>query len=559
MSRPYVLGEPGDTVPATNFVLMAPLHRSLRDAGVLLALAALLCAGLAAVAIAWQSGQDVAALESHALAEARRTAAAIDAGADASQMILQVPRRGFEAGYLIDANGAAILQSQRPPLAAGALRFDADPVLHTRGEDANFVAARAPVIGGGHVVVLAPTAPLRGIPAIAGGALALWSLVAGFIVAGARRGRTLDPDFEKLAHRLADDAHHRTEERADAVAAHGPAAHALFDLSEHLSAARLAGEEARAVAATLLQMGSHYTVFFRLDGEVIDANPAFLARVGRSVDDLRTVGALEEIVPMDLVTEFALRSLREDTTLAGIKHVMMVDGVIRPVEIALRAVRLRNHTAVLMTLADHARERELERQIDQFTDAVELMVDQRVAQIAERKESVEDALANAGVALFFFDRQGALVKVNRVAEEITGRTQFTMPQFNNAAAHLCADAAERGSFATWFWAANQRPFETTVRSPAGTSRIVWVTGEESRPGVPPRRVLVGVPRPAGAALAAPHPLRQIEALTTSLEEPALSADSRAYLEVIREAVRRLEVAQAPSGDGAAPASPRVES
>ena len=536
---------------------MALLHRSLRGTGALLALAAVLCLGLALAGFAWQASVSASQTTTAVLQEAGTLAAAIDAGAEASHVLAAVPGKGFVAAYLLDARGRQQVQSTRSPLAHGGGGQEAGAVWVFRDGGTDYVGASASVVGGGRVVVVASPVGRQPVLGIAAGALVLWLVISGLVVAAFIRARRADPAIAELTESLVD-GEVTPAERADAIEEHGTVMHSLFDVAEHLASARRGEEEARTIGSSLLQMGAHYTILCRLDGRLLDGNAAFFARTGSSYDDLRAPGSLDTIIPMAPLKEFALRSLEEETTLSGIQHSMIVGDETRPVEIALRAVRLRDYVAILMTIADHARQRELEQQIDQFTDAVELMVDQRVARITEGQLNVEEALATAGVAIFHLDRQGALLKVNRAAEQLTGRTQFTMPHFNNAAAQVCTDATERGAFSSWFWSGSSRPFESTVRAGGVSTRIAWVCGEYTRDDKVTRRLLIGLKLPPADPLATvANPLQRIETLAASLDVAAMSADARSYVDVIREAVRRLESSGTPSGDGAAPGHVRA--
>jgi len=87
-----------------------------------------------------------------------------------------------------------------------------------------------------------------------------------------------------------------------------------------------------------------------------------------------------------------------------------------------------------------------------------------------------------------------------------------------------------------------------VPAPRGGLPMAWYTAAERRAGEVVRRVLVGAPLPEGPAAGAGDPVRQLEAIAAALDTGALPASSRPYVEVIREAVRRLE--RSGAGDGA---------
>lgn len=533
---------------------MSVLRRSVRDAGAPLALLAVLCIGVSLAVIDRQDALRQGAQISEARAAAAAYAGAIASGTDRVTALQAAFRDGFDVAAVLDARGQVFVSVPAGALTeAQARSLPAAPGLATLAQGgARHVFASASV-SGGRLVLLRELRSGGFNWGVMGLAVPAWLLAGGLLVAAAARGKRLDPDAARLADQLATGAHVAID-RERAVKTYGPSAHLLFDMAAHLESTRAERDEARELGRNLLQMGAHYTLLCDLEGRVIDANPSFLARAGLTPDEMRQRGreVLRDLLPMHEVAALAERSLMEGATLSGIPCMLAFPSGSRQVEVALRAFRMREAPAVLLVMTDRKREDELERQIDQFTDSIELMVDQRVARITAGSATVEAALADAGLALFDFDPAGALLRMNAGAERLTGRTQFTLRTLADVSALFFRGEASHRAFHAWFASDWTVPFQASIPTPAGPTRAVMLRTEAHQSTNGPRRILACLAVPADAA-AGPQdldePVRRIDALAASLDPAAFPAGVRPYVDVIREAVRRLDSVQHASGDG----------
>jgi PAS domain-containing protein len=517
----------------------------------LLAVAGVLCllAVAAAVAFGWRADLDRQQHALHALARG-----AVPALTQPSAAPLEaVLRAGDVGGALwLDAQGRSLAQAGRaaPSAAEGWLVLgSADASARHTWEGRGYAVASAPVPGGGALVLLRPLDPpqLLGLMLVAlVAAFAAWGLLA-LAVLGFVRRLPADPRVEALAERLAE----APGERPADASAYGPQARPVLRLAERLDALQAERDSARALLGASLHVGAQYTILCTLDGRALDASPSFLARTGLTSESLRAEGALRTVLPMDDLLGLAHRSLREGVTLSGIPAELSAPEGPRPLALALRAVDTPEGPAVLLSAADHSRQEELERQVDTFTDAVELMVDQRVARITAGQRRLEEAIEDAGLAVLEFTHDGVTERLNAVAERLTGRTVFTLRQFGQVAAALCPDGRGREALHAWFWSGDPAPFVTDVEAPGGRRRLAWYAGTRRSGGEVVGRVLVGAaaPEASGSDRAeGEDTLGHLHDLVTRFDDRALDPSARPYLEVIREAVRRLET----GGDGAAP-------
>lgn len=407
----------------------------------------------------------------------------------------------------------------------------------------------AALLAGGAAWMLAEPV---GVTAAVGGALAGWAMVAGLILFAVSQVHRAGASVWPVVRLLLDG---EMTAAAQEAAAHGEAAEPLLTLGRAVDDARAERDEARALANGLIHLGPHYTLVLSMRGRILDANPAFLARTGLEPESLNADPLLEQMLPLGPLVEMAQRSLAENTALVGIPYQLTLPGETRPLLASIRAVPDRSGGTAVVQLTDLSRTEELEVQVDRFTDALELMVDQRVAQLTAGRERLEALVESAGVVAFGFDREGGIVYVNRAAEGLTGRTQFTLRQIGQLVPLVCEPARE-DAFHQWFWSAEAgTPF---ITQPEGRS-LQWHVGVERRAGEVTRRLLLGMTIPhaqtAHEPVGLPGVLQRFEAQLAAQPTERLTPDARAYIRFIRDAVRHLaleaEGAEQASGDGAA--------
>jgi PAS domain-containing protein len=522
-----------------------------RLAARLLAVAGVLCllAVVGVVALGWHADLDRQRHGLHALAQG----AAPSLTQPSSAPLAAVLRADWVAGALwLDAQGRSLAGvGEAAPAAAESwpLLGDANASARHTWEGRGYAVASAPVPGGGALVLVRPLHPPQLLGLMLGAlaaAIAAWGLLALTVMGFARR-LPADPRVEALAERLAE----APGERPADPDAYGPQARPVLRLAERLDALQAERDSARALLGASLHVGAQYTVLCTIDGRALDASPSFLARTGLTPEALRAEGALRDLLPMDDLLELAHRSLREGVTLSGIPAELHAPEGPRPLALALRAVDTPEGPAVLLSAADHSRQEELERQVDTFTDAVELMVDQRVSRITAGQRRLEEAIEDAGLAVLEFTRDGVTERLNAVAERLTGRTVFTLRQFGQVAAALCPDGRGREALHAWFWSGDPAPFVLEIEAPGGRRRLAWYAGTWRSGAEVVGRVLVGAAAPEAPGAAGAEggdPLGHLHDLVTRFDDRSLDPSARPYLEVIREAVRRLET----GGDGAAP-------
>ena len=282
----------------------------------------------------------------------------------------------------------------------------------------------------------------------------------------------------------------------------GPLAEPFEVLSEHLQAAEGQRAETRQQVAALLQVNPHYVLLCTLDGHIVEANPAFYAITGLPFEAVRgnRIEVLNEVMPVEPLFELARRSAREGSSIQGIEYALISrDDVRRPVQVALRAVTVDGKEAVIIQATDVANQRNLERQISTFSDALDLMVDQRVAQLTAGNASLGRLLDDAGVVLASFDGGGSTRRWNQAAEELTGRRVQMVPHFSAFVSVLGLGTEAREAFAAWFWGPKAGSYLMEVFGTDGlVRRILWRKSIPTGEGQAERLVLIGVeaPRPS---------------------------------------------------------------
>lgn len=443
-------------------------------------------------------------------ATASGLAAALQPGADVGAAFDEAIRRENAAGaFFLDAVGRVTVERASRRLegvdwsaavapSLGAAGAGAPVQRSWHGEVYWMAAAATP--DGRRVVLLRPvSAEPAALGWVLGGALLLWVLVAAVAVAVLRLSRRPADLLEALARDLAGsddaDAMGLVQKKFEARPLLGDRAKPVFALASELFAARRRARDAQALANAFFQLGAHYVVLCSMDGRVLDANPAFFARSNLMPEWLRgqPAGVLEEILPMEPLMELAERSKRENAAISGVPYALNVGGTRRAVDVALRTFPTSDGDAVLMILADRTRERTLEDQIDRYADALDLMVDQRVAELTAGLDELGPLLDDAGAAVVTFDRAGETMRFNGEAERLTGRTAFSLGRFSHFAAHVVRDEAAREAFAAWFWGATgARTFKAAMPTPHGECTVRWLKGERRRAGEVVERLLLGV-------------------------------------------------------------------
>ncbi len=442
-------------------------------------------------------------------AAASGLAAALEPGSDVGAALDEVVRRENLGGALfLDPVGRVTAQSAGRHLdgidwSAALLptteREASDQLVRRAWQGDVYWMATSPTADGRSVVLLRTVSP-NGAPVawILGVAALVWMLVAGVAFLVLRISRRPADLLEALARDLArsDDvtALELVQRKFDTRSMLGDRAKPLFDLASDLLITRRRAKDAQTLANAFMQVGPHYVLLCTLDGKVLDANPAFFARTNMMPDWLRgqPLGLLEETLPMKPLMELAERSKQENAAISGVPYALNVDGKRRAVDVALRTFPTAEGDTVLMILSDLTKERTLEHQIDRYTDALDLMVDQRVAELTAGQDDLDPLLDAAGLVVVTFDRDGETKRFNAGAERLTGRTGFTVRRFEHLAHALFPDEADYDAFTTWFGGGGGYTLQRSVASPQGLRSLVWLRGERRQAGDVVQRVLVGV-------------------------------------------------------------------
>lgn len=310
-------------------------------------------------------------------------------------------------------------------------------------------------------------------------------------------------------------------------------------------------EEVRHITRAFLQMGAQYALICRPDGRLIEANADFYARcrLHPNALDEEKQEALRELIPLDELGELANRSMTEDVALTGIPALFVFPEGPRQVQVSLRAIELGGEPAILMVVADKKRETELERQIDQFSDSVELMVDQRVARITAGGITAESALAKAGVAIARFEDSGTLMSMNPVAEQLTGRTSFSIRNIEDFLDALRLDKEHYQALHEWYHAGEAGSLLLDSVDKESNQPILVISAHEQRPGQPRHRLLVWIPVVSSTTNSVGY-FEHLRGMVSALSLDAFPPEAHPYIEVIREAVERIDRTTMYGGDGA---------
>lgn len=442
-------------------------------------------------------------------AAASGVAAALEPGADAVAILDEVVRRENLGGaVLLNPIGRVVAKSAGRDLdgidwgaafTPQAEQRDGDQLVRRSWQDEVYWMATSPTVDGYRVVLLrsatSEQTPIGWVLGIAG---LIWGLIAAVAFLVLRISQRPADALEALARDLAksDDMSsiEFVQKRADANAVLGARAKPVLDLASDLIATRRRANDAQTLANAFLQVGPHYVLLCTLGGKILDANPAFFARTKMMPEWLRDqpLDVLEEILPMKPLMELAKRSKEENAALSGVPYALNLEGKRRAVDVALRTFPTSEGDTVLIILTDLTKERTLEHQIDQYTDALDLMVDQRVAELTAGHDDLDTLLDAAGVVFATFDREGETKRFSAEAERLTGRTAFTVRRFEHLAQLLFPDIADREAFTAWFAGGSEDTVRLSIPSPRGPRSLVWIRGERRQAGEVVQRVLLGV-------------------------------------------------------------------
>lgn len=336
-------------------------------------------------------------------------------------------------------------------------------------------------------------------------ALSLWGVLVGMIVimawyAGPRTSVQLSLLGERVAQGAADGnvlIRHSALALGSLADAFTPVVGRLQGLGQRI-------REMDGHVAALYQVNPHFVLLCTLDGEVVEANPAFYAATGLPIEAVRGAKTekLAQSFPVEPLMDLAQRSLREGSAISGIEYALVDrDDKTKPVEVSLRAFHLDGRDLVLFQATDQGREKTLERRVAAFNDTLDLMVDQRVQHLTAGQQSLHAVLDAAGVAIASFDAGGATSRWNGGARSLTGKDTSAVPHFSAAVSVLGLSPTERTAFTRWFWSGSADPFvgRHGVVGTDGVTRVrqfIWQRVDADMAGRSDLRTLIGVEVPA---------------------------------------------------------------
>lgn len=327
----------------------------------------------------------------------------------------------------------------------------------------------------------------------------LWGLLAAVLILG---GYWAGPWTLARLARAADRLGRGEGAPEAAVLAARPSADVLAPVAKRLQNLTAAVAGARDHVAALYQVNPHYVVLASMNGRLVEANPAFYAVTGLAPDALHgaPLETLAEAFPLGPLMELAERSLAEGASIGGIEYAILdCEGNGRPVEVSLRAFQQGDTALVLVQATDLAVRRTLERRVAAFSDSLDLMVDQRVRQLAAGQQSLRRLLDAAGVAVASFDASGTTRRWSGAMQTLSGCVAADVPHFHGAAAALGLADDARDAFGRWFWGASDVPFEAVHAGPDGRPRtMLWRKVDADRAGSADHRTLVGMELPDGS-------------------------------------------------------------
>ena len=463
----------------------------------------------------WEAAEDATRRELVVAASA--VATTLDVGGSEAGVAMRLRRAASAAGVglaVLDARGRLAAASDpafrvlNPAIVSGT---SAPETVLWQGEEHYVAFAEA---GDHRVLALRPASDVMDVYARLAQRTFLLAVLVGLVsllgmgglvwVAGRQTTARLRMHAERLA--ALDPIQDVAPLLSRAAADLGTYADAFHAFPAALRAAHGRAVEARSHVAALLQINPHYVLLCTLDGHVVDANPAFYAMSGLPAEAVRgnRVEVLNEVMPVEPLFELARRSLRENASIGGVEYALLNrDDVRRPVQVSLRAVAVEGKKAVMIQATDVANQRNLERQIATFSDALDLMVDQRVAQLTAGNASLGLLLDAAGVVVVSFDEGEGTRRWSRAAEELTGRGAPHVPHFSAFMSALGLSADAREAFSGWFWGPSEGAHAVEVSAADGPPRrLLWRKALTAEDGRAERRLLVGVelgraPAPTG--------------------------------------------------------------
>ncbi|CAN5768068.1 hypothetical protein BH23ACT11_BH23ACT11_16900 [soil metagenome] len=476
-----------------------------------------------------------AALEGQRLGEAYLASAVRGAGSD----------EGLVAAALIDRVGRPIVVSPEnlPPLdwnvaisstssdiaslqpvsVAGRRYEMATRVLDDRGY--RIVLVGYPADGGAWHLLRGLFAALLVLVATA---LAVWSARHLVLQDAAAAIVSFASDLRRHSPGLSTEHAHVAAERSQPLL--GAGAEALEAVGQLIVAHQEGEREARGHVAALLQINPSYVLFVTADGRLIDANPAFYAATGLQVADVRDGRAetLNQILQMGPILDRARQSREGQAAMFGLEQTFFsVEDQLRPVDVSLRAVNVGGEPGMVVQATDKLKERRLSAQVDEFSDTLDLMVDQRVARITAGQANNETALADAGLAYVVFEIDGRTRVWSDGMQRLTGADHHEVLDAQAVSHRLCEDTATAQALASWI--ADDDPSPFFLRTSQGTDLLLRRV--RSQADGRSRWVVVGLPvYVAGVDVALDPPATEWEAWSDGADALADPHETGSYPE-----------------------------
>ena len=335
----------------------------------------------------------------------------------------------------------------------------------------------------------------------------LWALLLGlFIIMTWYTGPRTATQLERLANRIVKGDVFAQKLVREAAGDLGPIAMSLMGVAESIDATRGERHGQRDHVGALYQVNPHYLLLATLDGDLIEANPAFYAITGLPTEAIRggRAEALAEAFPLDPLMEMAERSLKEGSAITDIEYALIDrNDRPRPVQVSLRSFVLDGEPVVLIQASDVTVRRDLERKVSAFSDSLDLMVDQRVARLAAGQQTLRRLLDAAGMVVASFDAGGNLRRWSGGARALTGRQASEVPHFSAVTGVLGLPAAERAAFTEWFWNPTADPLvahhaQQTIDGDTVARRILWTKVSATTPGQTDHLTMIGLAMPPEA-------------------------------------------------------------
>ena len=367
-------------------------------------------------------------------------------------------------------------------------------------------------VGGGRWVVGAQPLDDAGLlaedlwPTLTWG-FALWAFLLGtMLIMAWYAGPRTAVQLERLANRIVKGDVFAQKLVREAAGDLGPIAMSLMGVAESIDATRGERHGQRDHVGALYQVNPHYLLLATLDGDLIEANPAFYAITGLPTEAIRggRAEALADAFPLDPLMEMAERSLKEGSAITDIEYALVDrDDRPRPVQVSLRSFELDGEPVVLIQASDVTIRRDLERKVSAFSDSLSLMVDQRVRALSAGQQTLRRILDGAGVVIASFDAGGNLRRWSGGARTLTGRQAAEVPHFSAVTRSLGLPPAERAAFTEWFWNPSGDPLvahhaQQTHEGETVTRRILWTKVTAATPGQTDHLTMIGLAMPPEA-------------------------------------------------------------